>query len=129
MLATWTDMKMPEDHEKKYGRFNDFPPNFKEITEAEFAGSWFMVYSPKFVEWRKISDKDKKFFKYQMSIRLFYYHDNTGLGIVCDNGSSKVRFFSFALCGHDYETKNVGRCLNTYTCKKCGYAETIDSSD
>lgn len=33
-------------------------------------------------------------------------------------------------CIHDWDSgKNVGRCLHTYTCVKCGVKQTVDSSD
>ncbi len=35
-----------------------------------------------------------------------------------------------AACIHEWDSgKNVGRCLNNYTCKKCGHVRQIDSSD
>lgn len=27
------------------------------------------------------------------------------------------------------DSKNVGNCLNRYTCTKCGFSEVVDSSD
>jgi len=32
-------------------------------------------------------------------------------------------------CKHPREAKNEGRCLNRYTCKLCGFAFLVDSSD
>jgi hypothetical protein len=32
-------------------------------------------------------------------------------------------------CTHDYQAKNVGRCLTQYTCTHCGDRYQIDSSD
>jgi hypothetical protein len=35
-----------------------------------------------------------------------------------------------ASCVHDFSIeRNVGRCLTENTCSKCGYKQTIDSSD
>lgn len=35
-----------------------------------------------------------------------------------------------ATCLHEWDRGvNVGRCLNTYTCVKCGKKQTVDSSD
>lgn len=32
-------------------------------------------------------------------------------------------------CKHDFEHKNLGRCYNQGTCKKCGYFYRVDSGD
>ena len=32
-------------------------------------------------------------------------------------------------CEHAYEDVTIGHCLHEYTCKKCGFKQTIDSSD
>lgn len=31
--------------------------------------------------------------------------------------------------GHELQGKNIGRCLNEYSCPICGYKYTVDSSD
>lgn len=31
--------------------------------------------------------------------------------------------------GHSRKETNIGRCLNRYTCDKCGFSYEIDSSD
>ena len=46
---------------------------------------------------------------------------------VC-NGWGYTR--TFETCVHEWDRGvNVGRCLNTYTCVKCGKKQTVDSSD
>ena len=42
-------------HRAKYGDSSHLPPNFKEITAAEFAASKFFIYSPDFWEYRQIN--------------------------------------------------------------------------
>lgn len=32
-------------------------------------------------------------------------------------------------CTHDITLTNIGRCLNVYSCNKCGYESMVDSSD
>lgn len=32
-------------------------------------------------------------------------------------------------CVHEYKGTNIGRCLNRYVCKHCGYNFEIDSGD
>lgn len=39
-----------------------------------------------------------------------------------------VKVFRFG-CEHVMDSKNVGNCLNRYTCTKCGFSEVVDSSD
>jgi hypothetical protein len=127
-----------ESHQKRYNPSNRLPPNFKEITEKEFAKSKFFVYSPDFWEWRQINVKEdyqnftwgKDKHSYIFSIRMAYFYDGTGLAMAHDYWEGKVRYFSFAVCEHKNKTeRNVGRCLNQYTCDACGFVETIDSSD
>lgn len=116
------------------------PPNFREISEKEFAQSKYFTYSPKFVEFRQVNDpKAVSLFKWGepgrershvFDVRLYYFYDGTGLGIVGDYWGGRVRYFSFAVCEHLNRTeRNIGRCLNEYICNECGFKETIDSSD
>ncbi len=30
---------------------------------------------------------------------------------------------------HEKEKRNIGRCLNQYSCKECGYYYNVDSGD
>lgn len=32
-------------------------------------------------------------------------------------------------CNHTYVDEKIGRCLNKYSCTKCGYSYMVDSSD
>jgi hypothetical protein len=121
----------------KYGKDNGLPPNFREITEEDFAKSKFFTYSPDFWEYRQISRReDYEKFKwgteqrsYVFSLRMAYFFDGTGIALEHDYWAGKVRYFSFAVCEHkEREQRNVGNCLNEYTCVACGYKETIDSS-
>ena len=46
------------------------------------------------------------------------------------NGWGWVRPGKDAECKHTFDAgRNVGRCLTQYTCKKCGAARVVDSSD
>lgn len=40
----------------------------------------------------------------------------------------KLFIAQFRVCVHDMERKTVGRCVNHYTCRKCKYEHTVDSS-
>lgn len=39
-----------------------------------------------------------------------------------------VEYFTWVNCVHDFKSKNIGNCLNRYTCTKCGVYHDIDSS-
>ena len=126
-----------EDFLKKYGADNELPPNFKEISEKEFAQSKFFTYSPECWEYRQITKReDYERFKwgeeqrsYVFSLRLAYFYDGTGVALEHDYWLGKVRYFSFSLCEHKKKMqRNVGNCLNEYTCEDCGFIETVDSS-
>lgn len=43
-------------------------------------------------------------------------------------GAEKVRYFGWRACEHDFAQKNIGNCLNRYTCTKCGASHDVDSS-
>ncbi len=46
-------------------------------------------------------------------------------------GQKSVRYFKWIACDHDehgWSQKNIGNCLNRYTCKGCGHSYDVDSS-
>ena len=117
-------------YEKKFGRWNQLPPNFKPITEVEFAASKFFIYAPRAIEYRQLSPPVNTPSGKVYELRLYTYYDDTGLAIAVAIASRRVAYFSFAVCEHDMRhTKKLDNCLNRYTCAKCGYANDIDSSD
>jgi hypothetical protein len=46
-----------------------------------------------------------------------------------DANAPCIQVYTWRQCVHEFTQQNVGRCLNKYTCKKCGANHTIDSSD
>ena len=127
------------EHEKKYGRFNDIPPNFKAISEKEFAQSKFFVYDFILTEHRQIKYKIKDKEQFQ-DLHMYYFHDGTGIGIIRDYWDGKIYYFQFANCEHKMveitmaEAKKLkvyhaGSCYHVYKCEKCGLIESHDSSD
>lgn len=129
--------KPTDEFLKKYGGDSRLPPNFREITEKEFAQSKFFVYSPEFWEYRQITVReDIERFKwgteqrsYVFSLRMAYFYDGTGIAMEHDYWLGKVRYFAFAACEHkNKKQRNVGNCLHEYKCEDCGFVETVDSS-
>jgi hypothetical protein len=96
-----------------------YPHGWTEITPAEFAQSMFFRYSPVATGWSRALDGDA---------RLFFMHNDTGFALIGDYHATTVRIFKFG-CEHSFDGVEVGRCLTRYTCKKCGFVETVDSSD
>ena|SRR3990172_721485 len=119
-------------HEKKWGQFNDFPPNWRKLTEKEFAQSHFSSYTPEFVDFRQMmrfpfdsSSKDESY----VVAHLYFMHDNCGYAMSADYWKGKVSYYKFG-CEHDMvHISNDGRYLNTYKCSICGYVNQVDSSD
>ena len=127
------DKSILDKHKEKFGDFNDFPPNWKEITEEEFARSSFFIYSPIHTEYRQMHLHDKSGVKdvYNYTpARLCFMSDGTGYGIQNDFQNGKVRYYKFAFCLHEFG-KDLGkyRGEHIFICKKCGYRYEYDSSD
>lgn len=127
------DSKDVHQHEEKFGGYNDFPPNWEEITEEEFARSNFFVYSPIYEENRQMYPHDKKgskdIFTYTPA-RLYFMSDGTGYGIRNDFSKQKMHYYKFAFCLHEFGS-DLGRFRgqHIFVCKKCGYRWEYDSSD
>ncbi len=104
----------------KYGYGCDVYPNgWAEITQEEFAQSNFFRETPHATGWSRTLVGDA---------RLFFMHNDTGFALIGDYWAKKVSIFKFG-CKHQMKSEEVGRCLTKYTCEKCGFAETVDSSD
>jgi hypothetical protein len=95
------------------------PHGWTEITQEEFAQSDFFRYSPYATGWSRTLLGDA---------RMFFLPRDVGYALIGDYWEKTVRIFKFG-CQHESTSKEVGRCLTEYTCKKCGYVEVIDSSD
>ena len=133
------------EHEAKWGKYNDFPPNIQEITEGEFAQSMFFSYDPTMTEYRQVvrrksGEPDPVKLCANSGLKLFYFHDNTGIAMCHDYYAKKVHYFKFFLCEHTYiELSHAqataeghyhgGRCYHVLKCSKCGLVTAHDSSD
>ncbi|WP_175878854.1 hypothetical protein [Burkholderia sp. BCC0097] len=104
----------------KFGYGCDMLPNgWAEITREEFAKSRFFSYTPVATGWLRTTIGDA---------RMFFMHDQISYALIGDYWGGTVKVFRFG-CNHAMERKNVGNCMNRYTCTKCGFSETVDSSD
>jgi len=122
-------MKIQEmlQDEKVIGGYNDLPPNFKQITEKEFAQSSFFNYEPIRREFRQVRNLVEK--EMYSAIILFWYSDGSGIAIRRDFWEGKIYFYSFYICEHDYETIENRMCYIKSKCIKCGHISEVDSSD
>lgn len=49
--------------------------------------------------------------------------------IYSGKGEGSQHYFTWGVCDHEFRGKTIGRCLNLYTCTKCGKSYEVDSSD
>ncbi|WP_207000650.1 hypothetical protein [Trinickia mobilis] len=116
---TYWGGKVGSEPHPKYGYGCDVLPNgWKEISWSDFAGSHFFWYTPIATGWLRTTIGDA---------RLFFMHNQISFALL-GNRDGTVKVFQFG-CQHQMDSVNVGNCLNRYTCKLCGFAETVDSSD
>lgn len=129
-------------HFPNSGDYNDLPPNWKELTEKEFAQSPFFTYSPEFMEFRQVRLTPNGPFE---GLRMFWLNEKEGYALVRDYWAGKVRYFSFAVCVHEWhgvtraelaekwpqhvKRYTPGNCCHNSVCLKCGDFRFIDSSD
>lgn len=96
-----------------------YPHGWTEITQEEFSQSNFFRYAPLATAWSRTLAGDA---------RMFFMHNDSGFALIGNYWDRKISIFKFG-CEHQFKSKEVGRCLTKYTCEKCGFVETIDSSD
>lgn len=129
------------EHQKKWGGFNDAPPNFTEITSEEFAQSGFFTWCKTSMEFRQIDptriDPTKLLspVKSFLSISLFFMNHGDNYGITNDYWAKKVRYFKFADCFHEWKEISPAEaggpaynCYHYYKCSKCDARWEVDSS-
>lgn len=103
----------------EYGTVTDYPSNVTDIDAAEFGRLITLLAYDRKV-WARIGPPGEP----TERTMLFFAMDGTGLGVTASG-----RMFTFAECVHDYESVMIGKCLHRETCRKCGYQQTIDTSD
>jgi len=138
-----SDASAVEEHERKYGKYNDLPPNLEELTEAEFARSGFFTWCLENYEHRqpcRLTDAQAQAYGLAgQNLKLFYMNNTEGFAISNDYWDERIRYFRFRACVHEF--RNPGpkdfargvprprRCLHVGVCSKCGYVDVTDSSD
>lgn len=129
------------EHEEKWGRFNDPPTGFKEITAEQFAQSGFFTWCKEKMEFRQIDperiDQSKLLspIKTFFAITMFYMNHGEHYAIANDYWDKKVRYFTFADCYHDWKEISPAEaggpaynCYHYYKCSKCDAHWEVDSS-
>lgn len=135
MIPTLSDLS-PEQlakHHANYGLYNDFPPNWREVTPADIATcSLGRTYQPELIEHRQMGHLTAGS-KPLLDATLYFFHDGSGHAIHYDYHGRTVRWYMFHLCQHSYTeisrppTPRAG--IHTNRCKKCGYTYSYDTSD
>lgn len=101
-------------HERLNGRYNDFPPGWREIDAAEFAKSRHFMFCPVLVEFRQMmrpfGETDTTKDVPHVSAYLYWQQNGTGYAVVNDYWAGTVKFYTFGSV-------------------PAGYVETFDSSD
>jgi len=115
------------------GTYNTAPPKFRKVEEKEICTSLLFYYNPELIEDRQFMI-DGVFRK----IKLFWFHDRTGVGIYSDYTNKKIIWYKFG-CDHNFvelsqqecnkrDLMHFGSCYHVYECKECGYINAVDSS-
>lgn len=120
---------------RKTGGFNDFPPNWREISEEVFAKSAHFTWTFVMTEHRQMLTPKRDV--PCVSATLLWQQDSTGYALVNDFWGGKVRYYTFG-CEHvagdaAAEMKKRGLRLEnmqhaTY-CPKCNFLAIYDTSD
>lgn len=136
----------PEDKEwvNRFGGYNDFPPNWEEISDQDFYRKWF-VYGWKIHDTRQMmrpSEIHQAFYdkldipshhRPIIQATLFFYSDTTGLAITQGyDGKYNPRYFQFGLCMHKNKSGVPSKsrmCYHVSKCDDCGMEFHVDSSD
>lgn len=128
------------EHDEKWGGYNDTPPGWREITEADFVKSTFFTHEPGKIEFRQLMKAGLTDEQGAPLIcaRLYYFHDGTGVALMNDYWAGKLRYFAFG-CDHKWhkvygdEAKKLGFGTlyshdHAYVCDECGETKVVDSS-
>lgn len=109
-------------------------PNLKRITENDF---WWsnMHHSAKAEIYvgRQVNKIEIDGSADWRDVILYWqdrdYLANGGHAVLWCYNRKETHYFEWRACDHTFKSQNIGRCLNRYTCTKCGVSHDVDSSD
>ena len=114
----------------KFGDWNHLiEPVYEKTTMKELMDMLFS-YSPQFIEHRQVY-VDKEHRELQ-TVKIIYFHSKIFVikQVWKTHSSDDIEYEVYlAGCKHDFAETTIGHCLHEYKCKKCGFKQTIDSSD
>lgn len=108
-------------------------PNMKPATENDFWG-WRSSYTFAAELWlgqKKIEIDGENIYA---TIMVYWVGHSRfmggGFAVAQTNEypKSRVLYFDWRACDHEFASRTIGNCLNRYTCSKCGKAYDVDSS-
>lgn len=112
----------------------------REITKAQFVKEHghegmdsqdYRQIEPEYIQPlnpEELNHYKRPMWKSYLSLHFWWCHGNL-YGMSFHYWEEDVRYWKIG-CDHKMDSgKNIGNCLNTYTCEKCGYKVTYDSSD
>lgn len=115
-------------------KYNEAPEGWREISQGEFAQSWFFIYAFDSVDYKQIlyyADGTRIEGPMIPAILFNRESDNTGIAMVHDFWGGVVKYYAYG-CDHKFDEiapSQPWACWHTYKCKKCGHTKSHDSSD
>lgn len=129
---------MGKDRPAWMKRYNDTPPNAKQITSDEFWRNFTQlahVYKFETYYCVNIPGRTNKLIRsfHGRELKVWYHEAaKQGVGFVPKVEKALLvtpdTFFSFAACIHKMTSVRLGRSYTKHSCEKCGYSYEIDSS-
>ncbi len=129
----------PREHVEKWGDYNDAPPGWRAVDEAEIARSILGAHTPTMTEFRQIEQRDEQGNRTGMTAAtLLYFHDGSGVAYETRWQERRIQWYRFG-CAHEYRElsraecaeKQIihhGYCYHVYQCQKCQHITAHDTS-
>lgn len=108
---------------KDLKNWNELPEPCKEADEGDkdLLLRRFFIYSPEFIEFRQVKIDGKLHYT-----KILYFHD-VAFALLYYN-DKELKIYKIG-CEHDLTMEEIGRCVDEYRCKKCGFVMVVDHSD